>query len=145
MFMDILVQVGTLNVRYQEHAMSPSPEREVTHAEELSTPSRLPTPEHARVKKKELHSSRDPQCTETKATAIPEQNIKVTNKIESQNKNVSDEGLYQLWVDKYKPTSLKQIIGQQGEKSNVNKLVKWLKSWWNNHCGDRKLSRPSKL
>lgn len=26
-----------------------------------------------------------------------------------------------MWVDKYKPKNLKQIIGQHGEASNVNK------------------------
>lgn len=34
-----------------------------------------------------------------------------------------------LWVDKYKPTSMKQIIGQQGDKSNAKKLFTWLKNW----------------
>ncbi|XP_026809909.1 replication factor C subunit 1 [Rhopalosiphum maidis] len=50
-----------------------------------------------------------------------------------------------LWVEKYKPLTLKQIIGQTGEKSNVNKLVNWLKSWYSNHgVGvNKKLTRPS--
>ncbi|KAH3859887.1 hypothetical protein DPMN_102708 [Dreissena polymorpha] len=34
-----------------------------------------------------------------------------------------------LWVDKYKPTSLKQIIGQTGDKSNAKKLLQWLTNW----------------
>ncbi|KAL1123083.1 hypothetical protein AAG570_002171 [Ranatra chinensis] len=51
--------------------------------------------------------------------------------------------LFKLWVDKYKPTSLKQIIGQQGEKSNVNKLVRWLRDWYKNHDGTKKLTKPS--
>lgn len=38
-----------------------------------------------------------------------------------------DSGL--MWVDKYKPKSLKQVIGQQGPKSNANKLLFWLKNW----------------
>uniref|UniRef100_A0A915IUK5 Uncharacterized protein n=1 Tax=Romanomermis culicivorax TaxID=13658 RepID=A0A915IUK5_ROMCU len=33
------------------------------------------------------------------------------------------------FVDRYKPKSVKQIIGQQGEKSCVNKLLNWLKNW----------------
>ncbi|KAJ9584532.1 hypothetical protein L9F63_021142, partial [Diploptera punctata] len=48
-----------------------------------------------------------------------------------------------LWVDKYKPTSIKQIIGQQGDRSNVKKLLKWLENWHSNHSGNKKLSRPS--
>lgn len=50
---------------------------------------------------------------------------------------------FSLWVDKYKPTNIKQIIGQQGEKSCVNKLLKWLKNWHSNHSGNKKLNRPS--
>lgn len=51
---------------------------------------------------------------------------------------------FDLWVEKYKPNSLKQIIGQQGEKSNVNKLVNWLKAWHSNHSGNKKIPKPSK-
>nr|CAD7395463.1 unnamed protein product [Timema cristinae] len=48
-----------------------------------------------------------------------------------------------LWVDRYKPTSTKQIIGQQGDKSNVKKLMRWLSNWHANHSGKKKLARPS--
>lgn len=34
-----------------------------------------------------------------------------------------------LWVDKYKPASLKNIIGQQGDQSCANKLLRWLRNW----------------
>ncbi|BES91545.1 replication factor C (activator 1) 1, 145kDa [Nesidiocoris tenuis] len=51
--------------------------------------------------------------------------------------------LFELWVDKYKPTSLKQIIGQQSDKSNVVKLIKWLSAWDENQSGFKKIARPS--
>ena len=35
-------------------------------------------------------------------------------------------GSSQLWTDKYKPKRVKDIIGQQGDKSNVKKLLHWL-------------------
>ena len=38
-----------------------------------------------------------------------------------------------MWVDKYRPTSTKQIIGQQGEKSNAKKLARWLQNWERNY------------
>uniref|UniRef100_A0A8C5C8C2 Replication factor C subunit 1 n=1 Tax=Gadus morhua TaxID=8049 RepID=A0A8C5C8C2_GADMO len=38
-----------------------------------------------------------------------------------------------LWVDKYRPLSLKAVIGQQGEQSCANKLVRWLQSWHRHH------------
>lgn len=49
------------------------------------------------------------------------------------------------WTEKYKPKDLKSIIGQQGEKSNMNKLLNWLKNWYKYHGGKDKVkvSRPS--
>ena len=38
-----------------------------------------------------------------------------------------------LWVDKYKPKTMKNIVGQQGEKSNANKLREWLINWKSNN------------
>jgi replication factor C subunit 1 len=38
-----------------------------------------------------------------------------------------------MWVDKYKPLSLKNVVGQSGDKSNANKLLKWLREWFVNH------------
>jgi len=41
--------------------------------------------------------------------------------------DVASESL--LWVDKYKPTNIRQIIGQQGDRSNAKKLLAWLQNW----------------
>lgn len=38
-----------------------------------------------------------------------------------------------LWVDKYKPANIRQIIGQQGDKSNAKKLLAWLQQWRDNY------------
>lgn len=46
-----------------------------------------------------------------------------------------------MWVDKYKPQNLKQIIGQHGEASNVKKLLNWLKKWYANRKA--KLPKPN--
>lgn len=43
-----------------------------------------------------------------------------------------------LWVDKYKPTSLKTIIGQQGDQSCANKLLRWLRNWHKGPSEDQK-------
>uniref|UniRef100_A0A2K6GMT7 Replication factor C subunit 1 n=1 Tax=Propithecus coquereli TaxID=379532 RepID=A0A2K6GMT7_PROCO len=43
-----------------------------------------------------------------------------------------------LWVDKYKPTSLKTIIGQQGDQSCANKLLRWLRNWHESSSEDKK-------
>lgn len=48
-----------------------------------------------------------------------------------------------MWVDKYKPTSLKNVIGQQGDRSNAKKLMIWLSSWSkNNATGGAKKPKP---
>ncbi|XP_028157701.1 replication factor C subunit 1 isoform X2 [Ostrinia furnacalis] len=46
-----------------------------------------------------------------------------------------------MWVDKYKPQNLKQIIGQHGDASNVKKLTNWLTKWYVNRKA--KLPKPS--
>ncbi|XP_062420458.1 replication factor C subunit 1 isoform X1 [Pungitius pungitius] len=40
-----------------------------------------------------------------------------------------------LWVDKYRPRSLKTVIGQQGDQSCANKLLRWLRNWNKHHSG----------
>lgn len=49
------------------------------------------------------------------------------------------------WTEKYKPTNIKAIIGQQTDSSNMKKLLSWLKNWHNNHSPKNKnnLKRPS--
>ncbi|XP_038209178.1 replication factor C subunit 1 [Zerene cesonia] len=46
-----------------------------------------------------------------------------------------------MWVDKYKPTNIRQIIGQHGEASNVKKLMNWLTKWYINRKA--KLTKPN--
>lgn len=50
-----------------------------------------------------------------------------------------------LWVDKYKPTSLKTIIGQQGDQSCANKLLRWLQNWHKSPSEDRKHAKFGKF
>ncbi|XP_034823895.1 replication factor C subunit 1 [Maniola hyperantus] len=57
------------------------------------------------------------------------------------HKSGMTKNLSLMWVDKYKPTSLKQIIGQHGEKSNVKKLSNWLTQWYVNR--KTKIPKPS--
>lgn len=44
----------------------------------------------------------------------------------------------EMWVDKYKPQTTKQIIGQQGDKSNCGKLLLWLRNWHKSRAGPKK-------
>lgn len=47
------------------------------------------------------------------------------------------------FVDKYKPTSIKQIIGQQGLSGNAQKLMNWLSKWHVNNDGKKKHTKPN--
>ncbi|XP_068799243.1 replication factor C subunit 1 isoform X1 [Struthio camelus] len=69
------------------------------------------------------------QAVEKKETTKPEGNLV--------SKMSEDGAEILLWVDKYKPTSLKAIIGQQGEQSCANKLLRWLRNWHKNTSEDR--------
>lgn len=40
-----------------------------------------------------------------------------------------------MWVDKYRPRSLKAVIGQQGDQSCAKKLLRWLQNWHRHHRG----------
>ncbi|NXD71573.1 RFC1 factor, partial [Eolophus roseicapillus] len=58
---------------------------------------------------------------------------------------VNEDGTERLlWVDKYKPVSLKAVIGQQGEQSCANKLLRWLRNWHKSilEDGQAKSSKP---
>uniref|UniRef100_A0A8C2H087 Replication factor C subunit 1 n=1 Tax=Cyprinus carpio TaxID=7962 RepID=A0A8C2H087_CYPCA len=46
-----------------------------------------------------------------------------------------NDGSSLLWVDKYRPRSLKNLIGQQGDQSCANKLLRWLQNWHKHHSG----------
>lgn len=46
----------------------------------------------------------------------------------------ASEGGGLLWVDKYRPRSLKTVIGQQGDQSCANKLLRWLQNWHKHHA-----------
>ncbi|KAM3831623.1 replication factor C subunit 1 isoform 2-T2 [Vipera latastei] len=56
--------------------------------------------------------------------------------VRESNKN---RGEVLLWVDKYKPTSIRTIIGQQGEQSCAHKLLRWLKNWQKNSSEDKQV------
>uniref|UniRef100_A0A8B9VJ57 Replication factor C subunit 1 n=1 Tax=Anas zonorhyncha TaxID=75864 RepID=A0A8B9VJ57_9AVES len=76
------------------------------------------------------------QAVEKKEVPEPKGNL-----VSESNENGTER---LLWVDKYKPTSLKAIIGQQGEQSCANKLLRWLRNWHKNTSEDGQ-AKASKL
>ncbi|XP_064460970.1 replication factor C subunit 1-like isoform X2 [Ornithodoros turicata] len=73
-----------------------------------------------------------PEKNATRTTPEPAQSLSQGT---SQSSPTSRE---EMWVDKYKPKSTKQIIGQQGDKSNCHKLSVWLRDWHKNRLGPKK-------
>lgn len=89
-----------------------SPRKHNIKLEKPSTPPKLPAKVAALPKKCVKY---EPGDWQTKS-----QDIVVDRKQTTHEKNIASVE-NQAWVDKYKPTSVKQIIGQQGPASNVAK------------------------
>ncbi|XP_026669374.1 replication factor C subunit 1 isoform X2 [Ceratina calcarata] len=49
----------------------------------------------------------------------------------------------QALSEKYRPKTMKQILGQQGDKSNAKKLHSWLMNWHKNQTSKTKRTKPS--
>ncbi|CAF2618224.1 unnamed protein product [Rotaria sp. Silwood2] len=90
------------------------PGDESTSKKQLSTPSKSSSMQLKRKSSSTVSKPiDDPGPTITPITSAAESNL--------------------LWVDKYKPQTIKNLIGQQGEKSCVQKLIVWLRDWYKHH------------
>ena len=97
----------------------------------------------------------EPSSSKVKLKDSPKKEIKPpqVKKIDPEEKKTliasgpgSGSGETELLVEKYKPASCKGIIGQQGDKSNMNKLRNWLVDWNKNHLntgGKKGASKPA--
>jgi DNA polymerase III delta prime subunit len=97
------------------------------------TPQKLNNKLNEVPERTELKSKRSPIKTNinNKSNDIKSNSsFSSTNKSKPQTKQMNESN---MWVDKYKPLNSKQVIGQQGEKSCVNKLIKWLSNWHLNY------------
>ncbi|XP_048005810.1 replication factor C subunit 1 [Leguminivora glycinivorella] len=93
--------------------------------------------------KKDQTKSTDTESKSKLSVNTTESKIKVNSTKDSQDSSSTKPAMVQsaMWVEKYKPQSLKQIIGQHGEASNVKKLCNWLTKWYVNRKA--KLPKPS--
>lgn len=73
----------------------------------------------------------------------PVEETKVKPEIKEETTSTIKSGQNLAWVEKYKPTDINRIIGQQGDGSCAKKLQNWLKNWYTNQNGKTKLTRPS--
>lgn len=104
-----------------------------------------------KVAEKDFYGNKSPPGVNGSTSSGIGSSISSSSQESSQGSSSSQEGVVpeinlgdQLWVEKYKPKTTKQIIGQGGDKSNVKKLTKWLQDWHKNHSGaTKKFTRPA--
>ncbi|VDM44937.1 unnamed protein product [Toxocara canis] len=112
------------------------------HEDELGTDIKHREMKHATDTNRSTPVKESNKKSPSKGTrTTPEKVMKEAKKIEKLRSDTSSKTL--PWVDKYRPTSLKQLVGQNGEKSPMNKLLGWLRNWPKYHLGDAaKQKRP---
>ncbi|NWS19000.1 RFC1 factor, partial [Pachyramphus minor] len=104
--------------------------READNKKQKSTPEKEDTVKSVKKETTAVRKLTDfkRQTAEEKKAPKPEGNLV---------SEVNEDGTERLlWVDKYKPASLKALIGQQGEQSCANKLLRWLRNWHKNTAED---------
>nr|XP_012147257.1 PREDICTED: replication factor C subunit 1 isoform X2 [Megachile rotundata] len=104
-----------------------SPHKKEHHTKHVKTPS--PIKKQPREDKSVIQDKKETSYIK---------DIQVKEDISHINGNVS-----QALVEKYRPKSMKQILGQQGDKSNAKKLHNWLLNWHKNQSGQVKHAKPS--
>ncbi|KAH8318009.1 hypothetical protein KR074_000152, partial [Drosophila pseudoananassae] len=120
--------------------------------EKPSTKSKVKE-EKGAIKHKIKEEAVSPKAKKVKLEdSVPAVTMKVKKEPSSQEQKVSVNGsaeakpqdlLGMAWVDKHKPSNIKEIVGQAGAASNVTKLMNWLSKWYVNHDGKKKPQRPN--
>ncbi|CAF0925535.1 unnamed protein product [Adineta steineri] len=111
----------------------------------LPVPSAHPQPPPSPVKSKPTPNVTVVNVEKPKITlSTPPMTTTQTNNSQTTPKLSIDESTL-MWADKYKPQTIKNLIGQQGEKSCVQKLTVWLRDWYKHHGrSDEKIkAKPS--
>ncbi|XP_060647666.1 LOW QUALITY PROTEIN: replication factor C subunit 1 [Drosophila nasuta] len=121
--------------------------------EKKSTSNVKKEPEEKKVKKQNSEEEKLQQSSIKKedkmhSVKVKQEHKETDSKIKKEDNNNVDnvkpeESLNMAWVDKYKPNSIKDIVGQAGPSSNVTKLMNWLSKWYVNHDGKKKPQRPN--
>ncbi|XP_057372530.1 replication factor C subunit 1-like [Daphnia carinata] len=105
------------------------PERVITS---VATPTKKRSPDTKKIDSKPKASS---------SSTTPTKKVEAHRKKPDESEGNGEAKL--PWVDKYKPTNLKQVIGMHGDRSIAKKLLYWLKSWYDNRSSTKKLTKPS--
>ena len=120
----------------------PEPSNLVAKEEEPAVVKDSPGKENRETNKEvELKKeSKSPSSSQKKKDeSKPSSTVTIPPMPAPQPKNLADFS----FVDRYKPTSVKTIIGQQGPSGNAAKLSKWLANWHTNNDGKKKHAKPN--
>ncbi|CAF3353154.1 unnamed protein product [Rotaria sp. Silwood1] len=93
-----------------------------------STSQPLPPPSPVKSKPTAFNTVGDVDKAKTSLSTPPT----INNDTPTTPKLSVDESTL-MWADKYKPRTIKNLIGQQGDKSCVQKLIVWLRDWYKHH------------
>jgi len=126
-FLQLIIERRDPKLLKEKENKTPSPEAK---PEPKFKPEKAPLEKKPEVSKQILKSPSKPS-----APKIPKIEPETKVKVEPKTEAVARTGPIEteLWVDKYKPASCKGIIGQQGDRSGMNKLKIWLRDWNSNH------------
>ncbi|XP_014468375.1 PREDICTED: replication factor C subunit 1 isoform X2 [Dinoponera quadriceps] len=96
-------------------------------------------------------SSPSPVKTEVPVVSLKKETSTISSSVPKQESNISDGSQKtitnissQLLVEKYRPKTLKQIIGQQGDRSSAHNLYNWLRDWHKNRQDSKSKDASSK-
>ncbi|KAI1699605.1 ATPase family associated with various cellular activities (AAA) domain-containing protein [Ditylenchus destructor] len=113
--------------------------------ETIATKTKKPTPSPKKVaEKKTTKSPKKEKGTSPKKCVVTEADLVVKSEILREPTEKREKEL--PWVDKYKPTQQRDLVGQLTEKSPYNKLLNWLREWPKNNLGagaQQKKARPA--
>lgn len=96
------------------------------------TPEKVSEKEKTKLSSKSFYGKKKSESAESQE-ADSQESVKSLPDSQKLTTGAPSDSEFLLWVDKYKPKTLKQIIGQQGAKSNVAKLKTWLLDWHKNN------------
>lgn len=117
--------------------------RKAEDAEVKEKPEEASTPKKKRKvdpddSSEESRSKSSPRVKEHVISPTKKSKDASTTETPSTSSSQQSRTTAEMWVDKYKPQTTKQIIGQQGDKSNCGKLLLWLRNWHKSRLGPKK-------
>ncbi|CEF68035.1 Replication factor C subunit 1 [Strongyloides ratti] len=93
------------------------------------------------IKKKKINNVETQKVKNSPKKAVKNDTVKLEKPLSNVSTKTTQPSVVQkpkdqIWVDKYSPKTLKELINQTTDKSPANKLLHWLKCWKENNLGE---------